>query len=166
MDFKFFKKNYKFILLLVILILLAYMFIWGSKTIEGNDIDEIRRVPAGDYKMNTNGYIKTMDESKEIQINTKGRIVLHVFPDPAYERIEFILKRDGDVLNLEVELNKNLFQIEIVEDVTIQDNNGTTTKSPSDVTDIESITQFQITKTDGSTIVINKQEFSSSDTEG
>lgn len=50
MNFKFFKKNFNFILLFIVFILLACMYIWRSKIIEGHDIDKLKDIPGGDYE--------------------------------------------------------------------------------------------------------------------
>lgn len=87
-------------------------------------------------------------------MNISGKIKLAPSNNKNYRPINFTLEKDGDVLNLKENKRRgDLFQI--VEDVTIK---GDTTKSPSDLIneDIEKIIKFQITKTDGSKIVVTR----------
>lgn len=80
MNFKFFKKNFKFILLLIVLILLICMYFLRSKIIEGNTDDDFFQILPGEYLFDSNsGFIKQGDN--KIMMTRKGSRFLLVEPN-------------------------------------------------------------------------------------
>lgn len=100
MNFKFFKKNFKFILLLIVLILLVCMYFLRSKIIEGNAENDFFQIPPGEYIFDAKrGLIKQGDN--KIMRTRKGSRFLLVEPNDfqEYEDARFSIEKNdkGDL---------------------------------------------------------------------
>lgn len=111
MNFKFFKKNFKFILLLIVLILLVCMYFFRSKIIEGNADDDFFQIPPGEYLLDSkSGFIKQGDN--KIMKTRGGNRFLLVEPNNflIYTDARFSIEKNdkGDSTLKETDIGKML----------------------------------------------------------